>query len=203
MKGKISHWNDEKGYGFIKPHNGGDALFFHISALKNRRRRPIESEWISYRLSTGRDGKPCAVDIAYLAEISDSAPRLKTLSSAVLLTLLFLVILLILVPLAGLSMVVLAVYVVMSLVTYAVYALDKSASIRDEWRIPENTLHMLSLAGGWPGAMLAQEWLRHKSVKQPFRKLFWVTIFLNLCGLAWLLTPEGSSVLNSIVKVLV
>ena len=203
MKGKISHWNDEKGYGFIKPHSGGDALFFHISSLKNRRRRPIEKEWISYRLSTGRDGKLCAVDIAYLADIRDGASLLETLSPAILVSVLFLTVLLILVLIAELSVAVFAVYVVMSLVTYVVYALDKSASIRDEWRIPENTLHMLSLAGGWPGAMLAQDWLRHKSVKQPFRKLFWTTIFLNLCGLAWLLTPEGSSIFNSIVDVLI
>ena len=42
------------------------------------------------------------------------------------------------------------------------------------------TLHLLSLCGGWTGAMLAQQGLRHKSQKQPFRLIFWITIFINL-----------------------
>ena len=52
------------------------------------------------------------------------------------------------------------------------------------------------------GAMLAQERLRHKSVKQPFRTLFLITLVLNICGLLLLLTPEGSSILTGIVELL-
>ena len=50
--------------------------------------------------------------------------------------------------------------------------------------------------------MLAQERLRHKSVKQPFRTLFLITLVLNICGLLLLLTPEGSSILTGIVELL-
>ena len=53
------------------------------------------------------------------------------------------------------------------------------------------------------GALLAQERLRHKSIKQPFRTLFWLTLVLNIGGLLWLLTPQGSSILNSIVDRLI
>jgi len=38
--------------------------------------------------------------------------------------------------------------------------MDKSAAQRNAWRTPEGTLHMLSLVGGWPGAMIAQQILR-------------------------------------------
>jgi cold shock CspA family protein len=35
-RGKITHWNGEKGYGFITPESGAKQVFVHISALRNR-----------------------------------------------------------------------------------------------------------------------------------------------------------------------
>ena len=40
MKGKIEQWNDDKGFGFIKPDNGSGKIFFHISSVKTNERRP-------------------------------------------------------------------------------------------------------------------------------------------------------------------
>ena len=67
-----------------------------------------------------------------------------------------------------------------SLLTFIVYTMDKSAAKKGNWRIKESTLHLLSLVGGWPGALIAQQILRHKSIKQPFRFIFWLTVFLNV-----------------------
>ncbi len=67
----------------------------------------------------------------------------------------------------------------MSVATYAVYALDKSAARRKRRRVPERTLHLLALLGGWPGALLAQQRLRHKSGKPAFLRVFWLTVLLN------------------------
>ena len=69
---------------------------------------------------------------------------------------------------------------VLSLVTFLVYAIDKSAARQRRWRIPENLLHLLALAGGWPGALAAQQVLRHKCSKRPFLLVFWLTVGLNL-----------------------
>lgn len=74
------------------------------------------------------------------------------------------------------------VYPAASVVTFLMYALDKRAARRGQWRIEEGTLHALALAGGWPGALLAQQWLRHKSVKVPFLTVFWITVVLNTAG---------------------
>lgn len=71
-----------------------------------------------------------------------------------------------------------------SVVTFAVYASDKSAARRGSWRVPESTLHMLAVLGGWPGALAAQQALRHKTRKQPFRTVFWLTVVVNCAVLA-------------------
>jgi uncharacterized membrane protein YsdA (DUF1294 family) len=80
----------------------------------------------------------------------------------------------------------LAVYLGLSLITFAVYAWDKSSARRGGWRVSEAKLHILSLVGGWPGALCAQQVLRHKSSKQPFRRVFWTTVFINLIALLYL-----------------
>lgn len=79
-----------------------------------------------------------------------------------------------------------AVYGVLSLLCFIVYAIDKSAAVNGRWRTPESTLHLLALAGGWPGAILAQQWLRHKSSKLAFRIVFWCSVALNMGAFMWL-----------------
>jgi uncharacterized membrane protein YsdA (DUF1294 family) len=71
----------------------------------------------------------------------------------------------------------------MSLLCFGVYALDKTAARRNRRRVPENTLHLLDLLCGWPGGLLAQGWLRHKSSKRSFQIAFWFCVLLNLLGI--------------------
>jgi uncharacterized membrane protein YsdA (DUF1294 family) len=71
------------------------------------------------------------------------------------------------------------VYLVASIACFAAYAIDKSAARAKTRRTPERTLLLLGLAGGWPGGVLAQQWLRHKSAKTSFRVKFWATVALN------------------------
>lgn len=74
---------------------------------------------------------------------------------------------------------VIAWYGLASTVTFLAYAFDKTAARQGRGRLRERTLHVCSLAGGWPGAAIAQQLLRHKSRKQPFRTLFWITAAVN------------------------
>lgn len=64
-------------------------------------------------------------------------------------------------------------------VSLIAYALDKHAARREQRRIPESSLHIIAAMGGWPGAWMAQQLLRHKTRKQPFRRWFWVTVLLH------------------------
>ena len=84
--------------------------------------------------------------------------------------------------------VLLLLYFAASSITFIVYAWDKSAAKNGRWRIQECTLHLLSLAGGWPGALVAQKVLHHKSTKQSFQFTFWGTVVINCGALGWALS---------------
>jgi len=84
-------------------------------------------------------------------------------------------------------------YFIISVVTYITYAIDKSAAEHNRWRIQESTLHILSLIGGWPGALIAQRMLRHKTQKTSFQIIYWATVGFNMAGLFWVIL---NSVLN-------
>lgn len=73
-----------------------------------------------------------------------------------------------------------AAYLALSLSCFVAYAIDKSAAKNGQWRTPESTLLLLGLVGGWPGALLAQQWLRHKTSKPAFQRKFYLTVVLNL-----------------------
>ena len=119
--------------------------------------------------------------------------------NAVTIALLFFALLLVPVLLGYLPPLIWLIYLVMSLLSYLFYYLDKSAARNGGWRTKESTLHFLSLLGGWPGALIAQQRLRHKTRKQPFRFVFWLTVFANLGILIWLHTAEGSALLNQLL----
>jgi uncharacterized membrane protein YsdA (DUF1294 family) len=59
--------------------------------------------------------------------------------------------------------------------------------------VPEKTLHMMALAGGWPGAWLAQKMFRHKTSKKEFQVVFWLTVVLNIGALIFILLQRQSS----------
>ena len=80
------------------------------------------------------------------------------------------------------------IYFFVSLLTFYMYYRDKVAAQSGEWRTPESTLHILSLIGGWPGAAVAQSYLRHKSQKTSFRFTYWVTVVLNIVLLIIMMT---------------
>src|SRR5690349_17233818 len=63
LTGKLRSWNDERGYGFIAPRDGGRELFVHISALPRDGSRPTVGETVRYELGRGKDGKPQAVNV--------------------------------------------------------------------------------------------------------------------------------------------
>ena len=70
-------------------------------------------------------------------------------------------------------------YGVVSVVAFFLYWSDKRRACTGGWRIPENILHGVELAGGWPGALIAQQVFRHKTRKVSYQVLFWVIVLLH------------------------
>ena len=89
-----------------------------------------------------------------------------------------------------------AIYLGASVVSFVVYAVDKRAAATSRRRVPENTLHLLELAGGWPGAIVAQQTLRHKTAKRSFRAAFWATVAVNVLLFVALATPLVATLLD-------
>ncbi|VVM79451.1 DUF1294 domain-containing protein [Pseudomonas fluorescens] len=81
--------------------------------------------------------------------------------------------------LGGISPIPLAAYGIVSVLAFLLYWSDKRKARLDRWRTPENVLHAVELAGGWPGALLAQQVFRHKTRKFSFQLLFWMIVLMH------------------------
>jgi uncharacterized membrane protein YsdA (DUF1294 family) len=85
-------------------------------------------------------------------------------------------------------------YAFMSMITLLVYKWDKRLATNPStqtMRVPERSLHILAILCGWPGALIAQQWFRHKSKKRAFIFVLWVTIFINSGLLGYLYTQTS------------
>lgn len=199
--GKISKWDDERGFGFIASRKGGDSVFFHISSLERRDRRPSVNEPVSYTLALDSQGRPQAKDIQYVGSGSAlSMPQIPR--PAVLLPIVFalsfLIVLAALVGVGWLEISWLVLYCVASIITYSSYSRDKTAALNAKRRTREWKLHMLSLIGGWPGALIAQAHLRHKTRKVSFLVEYWFTVIVNCIALG-VIVMEGLSPLKTLL----
>ena len=79
----------------------------------------------------------------------------------------------------GVSRVPLLIYLVMSVLAFGLYWYDKQQAKAGQWRTPEKVLHGVELLGGWPGACVAQQLLRHKTRKVSFQLWFWLIVAVH------------------------
>ncbi|MBW4562320.1 MAG: DUF1294 domain-containing protein [Mojavia pulchra JT2-VF2] len=204
-KGQLIRWKDNRGFGFIQPSDGSQEVFIHITAFKDVNRRPQVGDLIHYQLTVDKNGKVSACNASIkgvtsklIPQPSSSSARTKSTSKLVMefSSLALKTLLLSLLPglgsihfvLTTSNPIPLILYFVMSLITFALYAHDKSCAKQGRWRVPENTLHLCELMGGWLGAFVAQQTLRHKSSKVSYQVVFWVIAILHIgFWLHWLL----------------
>lgn len=70
-----------------------------------------------------------------------------------------------------------------NVLTLAMYGADKMAARRAMRRVPEATLLVFGLIGGWPGAIIGQQLFRHKTQKQPFKTYFIVSVIVSISAM--------------------
>lgn len=84
-------------------------------------------------------------------------------------------------------------YLFNSFLLIFIYKQDKLIALEqneDKRRVPEKVLHLWSLLGGWPGAIYAQKHYHHKTQKQPFRFIFWLTVIINIVITLFIVWPD-------------
>ncbi|MEZ2903910.1 DUF1294 domain-containing protein [Acinetobacter terrestris] len=198
-QGRLVEWFDDKGYGFIQPNDASkDRVFLHIKDFARQGPRPIVGCALEYTVLLDGDGRFRAQQVRYLKasqtqkilpkpkNVNGQQQKLKPMQIACCAYILALAVFTILGMLSGMVLLFIS---IMNALTYWLYAQDKEAALLGNRRIPEQTLHILSFLGGWPTAWLAQEKLRHKTQKQPFRKIYFCTIALNILLILWLISP--------------
>jgi uncharacterized membrane protein YsdA (DUF1294 family) len=170
----VSEWDRQKGYGWLGV--GQDRIFLHRRDFIQWHRPPAVGEMIQYVAGWDASGRRCATRAVQALQ----TPR----PAAVGWTRFLQLGLLLIVPalaawvyslntlpwLAGLAAV--------NFLTWRAYAADKRRARSGAWRIPESTLHLFELSGGWPAAFMAQRRLRHKCAKKSYQIVFWLIVGL-------------------------
>ncbi len=199
-QGKIISWYEDKGFGFISPDVGGENVFVHISGFVRGQRRPSAGERVTYEVATDEWQKVFATKVTFVGTSVLYLWASKGTTNAAAMALLFLAFVGVSVFIGKLPLAVLIIYVAFSSLAFALYGSDKSAAKNDRWRIPESVLHLLDLLGGWPGALFAQMFFRHKSRKLLFQIKFWTIVFLNCAVLGWIFSDPGFSALRTLLS---
>lgn len=174
-QGRITEWNDERGFGFVTIDASGERIFFHVSALQGSSERPANGMNVSFEIVTPAGKKPRAVKLRYPGAASTWPPKRGRpwgWAPDVVIAGAHVAVPLWLVASGKWPALLLAVIAGMSCVAFVLYNVDKRRAERDDRRIPESRLQLVGLAGGWLGALSAQRLFRHKSAKRPYVHTF-------------------------------
>lgn len=229
-QGRLKNWNDDKGFGFIQPQDGGAELFAHISVMRGER-RPQAGDEVLYVEGRDAQDRPRAEHMRLAGELSldrqairrkptaqqgtrADAPRkvspatrhrpvegpIRHFTAKAMLF-----VLLCALPLIGASLQlrstlwwVLPLYPAASLVSFLQYWMDKRSAQQGGRRTPEQSLHLVELAGGWPGALIAQQTFRHKTRKTSYQLLFWLIVAAHQVFWIDLLLLDGAYIARHI-----
>jgi uncharacterized membrane protein YsdA (DUF1294 family)/cold shock CspA family protein len=178
--GVVKAWNPDRGFGFVQRAAAPD-LFLHIKAFPRGATDPVVGDEITFEVEVQADGKPRAAQArlaseSYVPPVRPTSPIIGALVILAFASIYSLVE----VYWGPVPLWVLFLYLGVSAITFGAYAIDKSAARLKQRRVAETSLILLGMLGGWPGAILAQQLLRHKTAKPSFRAVFWASVLINV-----------------------
>ena len=71
-KGKIKTWKDDKGFGFISPHDGGADIFLYISKFSKQRKRPAIGDSVTYEVVRDNRNRQQAVNVMFAGKKNET-----------------------------------------------------------------------------------------------------------------------------------
>lgn len=184
--GTIIRWNRKRGFGFIKDAKEDKDVFIHIKAFGGEKNQvtPRNGDKIRYVIEADAKGRLRASQASMVQK-----PQWRIMAKQFVIF--WLIGMAATTLLALTSPVTFLWYLGMSSLCYTLYVIDKANAVRGEWRIPEGSLQLLALFGGWPGGLLAQHVHCHKLAKKRFQRFFWLAVFINVAGLLWILVQPA------------
>ena len=188
QRGVVVMFDAERGFGFIRPDGVKEKeekdVFVHVRNVEGHKSLH-PGQRVSFHL-TRTDKGPAAINVQAGSVLGIPYLKYSLIGLGTALLLLF-----------GLASAMnrptsFALWLVMwvsalSLVTFGIYGYDKAQAQNSGPRVPEVVLHLLGLLGGTPGAFIAMRVFHHKTGKQSFQTVFWLTVAVQLVVLVILL----------------
>jgi uncharacterized membrane protein YsdA (DUF1294 family)/cold shock CspA family protein len=173
-------WEADRGFGFVQ-RPGTTDLFLHIKAFPRGTPAPSLGDEVTFEVEVRNDGKARATrarpaGVPYVTPLRPTSPVIGGVAILAFAAIFWLVA----IYWGPVPLWVPFYYLGVSAITFGCYAIDKSAARLKRRRVAETSLIVLGMLGGWPGAILAQQLLRHKTVKRTFQAVFWLSVLLNV-----------------------
>jgi uncharacterized membrane protein YsdA (DUF1294 family)/cold shock CspA family protein len=198
FEGTITTWNADRGFGFITPKIPGPEIFVHIRAFEWGSAAPHLGQKLNYDIGLNTDGKRRAEHVRPLESGGRNGRLPWAKDSASYLAIpAFIALSIVVGVLWGPPLWVGVLYIAASVVCFIGYWVDKAAAVAGRWRVPESTLLIPGLLGGWPGAILGQQIFRHKTKKAGFRAAFWTNVILNVILFVLLSSPPARALIEN------
>lgn len=210
QEGTVVTWKDDRGFGFIQPRDSGQDIFFNLADFRSQSgARPHPRMHVTYdvihvggkgprAMAVRPAGEAAVAPAPYRGRVNRTSrpqrgrpARSSGAAIAVPLMLVYFGSMLAAVWRGGLPLWVPGASFILNLLAFYAYWQDKYKASRRAWRISEQALHIWSLIGGWPGAWVAQQVLRHKSAKATFLANYWTTAVMHCAAFGAVLWWRG------------